>query len=172
MQILNLGSGNDKSIKGAITIDLNINTIPHIVNDLNKIPWPFKDNTFEIIYCKDVIEHLEDIVKTLEEIHRIAKNGAKIYITIPHFSCYNSYSDPTHLHHLGLLFLDYFTGNNKWDFYTKIRFKKLKGELIFYPKLKNKLIWRIANRYPVFYEEHLAWIFPAWFMSFELEAIK
>ncbi len=172
MQLLDIGSGKDKAIKNAVSIDINPDTSPDILHDLNKTPWPLSDNTFDIIYCKDIIEHLEDILKTMEEIHRVAKNGAKIYITTPHFSSPNSYTDPTHRHHLGFFFIDYFTGNNKWEFYTKVRFRKSRGELIFYPKFKNKLIWRIANRFPSFYEEHLAWIFPAWFMSFELEAIK
>lgn len=35
-----------------------------------------------------------------------------------------------------------------------------------------KLIWRIANRYPQAYERRWAWLFPAWFLSFELEVIQ
>jgi hypothetical protein len=108
----------------------------------------------------------------MEEIHRVARAGAKVYIATPHFSCANSYTDPTHRHHLGFFSFDYFTGQNQWDFYTKVRFRKVNAALIFYPKLKNKLIWRIANKWPAFYEEHLTWIFPAWFMSLELEVIK
>lgn len=172
MRVLNLGSGKDRSIAGAVTIDMNPHTSPDIVHDLNRVPWPFDEGTFDAIYCKDVIEHLEDVVKTMGEIHRIARAGAKVYITTPHFSCANSYTDPTHRHHLGLFSFDYFTGENQWDFYTKARFKKVKAALVFYPKFKNKLIWRTANRWPAFYEEHLAWILPAWFMSFELEVIK
>jgi SAM-dependent methyltransferase len=170
--VLNLGSGKDASLSDAVTIDINPNTLPRIVHDLNKVPWPFEDDVFDAIYCKDVIEHLEDAVKTMEEIYRIARAGAKVYITTPHFSCANSYTDPTHRHHLGFFSFDYFTGENQWDFYTKARFKKIQADLVFFPKLKNKLIWRIAKRYPAFYEEHLTWIFPAWFMSFELEIIK
>lgn len=172
MRILNLGNGKDLSIAGAVRVDSNPDTYPDIVHDLNKIPWPFDEGAFDAIYCKDVIEHLDDIVRTMEEIHRIARPGARVHITTPHFSCANSFTDPTHRHHLGIFSFDYFTGQNQWDFYTKVRFRKVRADLIFYPKFKNKLIWRIANRWPAFYEEHLTWIFPAWFMSFELEVLK
>lgn len=172
VQVLNLGSGKDSSLPGSVTIDINPRTSPDIIHDLNKSPWPFDDDTFDVIYCKDIIEHLEDVVKTMEEIHRVARAGARVFITTPHFSCSNSFTDPTHRHHLGFFSFDYFTGQNQWDFYTKVKFRKVKAGLVFYPKFKNKLIWRIANRWPAFYEEHLAWILPAWFMSFELEVIK
>jgi hypothetical protein len=30
----------------------------------------------------------------------------------------------------------------------------------------------VARRWPRFYERRLAWVFPAWFLYFELEAVK
>jgi SAM-dependent methyltransferase len=172
MWTLNLGSGRNHSVAGAVTIDISRAVSPDIVYDLNQVPWPFDENTFDVSHGTDIVEHLEDVVRTMEEIHRIARPGAKVYIATPHFSCSNSYTDPTHRHHLGLFSFDYFTGENQWDFYTTARFRKISASLVFYPKFKNKLIWRLANRYPAFYEEHLAWIFPAWFMKFELEVVK
>ena len=38
--------------------------------------------------------------------------------------------------------------------------------------LVNKLVWRLANRYPEAYERRWAWVFPAFFLSFELEVVK
>lgn len=169
---LTLGSGKRSPQAHAVTVDINPCVSPTIVHDLNAIPWPLGDDNFDAIYCHDILEHLTDIVRTMEEIHRIGKNGAKVYITTPHYSCSNSFTDPTHVHHFGFFSFDYFTGDNQWDFYAKVRFRKRKAFLMFYPKLKNKLIWRLANRFPAFYEEHLAWIFPAWFMIFELEVLK
>jgi SAM-dependent methyltransferase len=168
---LNLGSGKS-NIPDALTVDRVAASNPDVVHDLDVFPWPFEDNSFESIYCFDVLEHLRDIVKTMEEVHRISENGAHIHIATPHFSCANSYTDPTHIHHLGYFFLDYFTGENQWDFYTKARFKKIRSHLHFYGRYKNLHISWLANRFPRFYEEHLTWIFPAWYMSFELEVIK
>src|ERR1044071_8391494 len=104
---LNLGSGKSK-LKNTVTLDRVPETQPDIVHDLNVFPWPFEVDTFQTIYCIDVIEHLSDIVKALEEMHRIAQKGGWIHITTPHFSCANSNTDPTHLHHLGFFSFDYF----------------------------------------------------------------
>ncbi len=171
-KVLNLGSGKDPAVPNVLTVDFNPALSPDVVHDLNCFPWPFPDNSFESIYARDVLEHLGDLVRVMEEIHRIAKPGAKVFITTPHYSCSNSWTDPTHRQHLGLFSFDYFTGENQWGFYSKVRFKKTRVFLQFYPKFKNTLIWRIANRWPRFYEEHLAWIFPAWVMTFELEVLK
>lgn len=172
MRTLNVGCGKDRSADGAVTIDINPRISPDIVHDLNQLPWPLRTNEFDAIYCKDVLEHLDNIVKTMEEIHRIARPGATVYIATPHFSCANSYTDPTHRHHLGVFSLDYFTGDNQWDFYTTVRFRKRKVRLQFYGRYKNRHISWLANRRPAFYEEHLAWIFPAWYISWEIEVVK
>ena len=172
MAVLNIGCGTDRSIPGAVTIDMNPELIPDVVHDLNKFPWPLPDNTFDVIYCKEIIEHLENVVAAMEEIHRIGRSGATVIITTPHFSCSNSFTDPTHRHHLGFFSFDYFTGENQWGFYTKARFRKLKSRIKFFGRYKNFHISWLANKSPRFYEEHLAWIFPAWYLVFELEILK
>ena len=45
-------------------------------HDLNCVPWPFADDTFEEVHAYDVLEHLEDVVRALEEIYRISRHGA------------------------------------------------------------------------------------------------
>lgn len=44
---------------------------------------PFEDNFFDIIISSDVIEHVADPDKMLEEIRRVAKDGAKIIVGTP-----------------------------------------------------------------------------------------
>lgn len=46
---------------------------------------PFGDETFDLITALDVIEHLEDDVKGLSEIHRVLKTGAPAVIYVPAF---------------------------------------------------------------------------------------
>ncbi len=170
---LNLGSGFDKPSEGkGLTLDRNQAVKPDICHDLNHFPWPLSDGQFDLVYCKDILEHLHDFVKVMEEIHRVSKSGAEIIITTPHYSCSNSFADPTHCHHLSFFSFDYITGENQWSYYSDKKFRKKEAFIHFQRNFKNKLIWRLANRYPKFYEEHLAWIFPAWFMHFRLEVIK
>lgn len=172
MRRLSLGAGLDRSLADAVTIDVNPRTSPDIVHDLNVRPWPLPSDEFDEVLCRDVIEHLDDVVRTMEEIHRVAKDGARVFILTPHYSCANSYTDPTHKHHLGLFSFDYFTDGNQWGFYTDKRFRKLRSHLAFYGRYKNLPISWLANRFPRFYEERLAWILPAWYMVVELQVVK
>lgn len=52
---------------------------------------PFKDNYFDIIFSSEVIEHIEEVGKFVEEVHRVLKNHGVCIITTP--SRFNS----THL---------------------------------------------------------------------------
>ncbi|MFA5173390.1 MAG: methyltransferase domain-containing protein [Candidatus Paceibacterota bacterium] len=44
------------------------------------------DNSFDIIHCYTVLEHVKDIDKSLDEMIRIVKPGGKIYINTPNYS--------------------------------------------------------------------------------------
>jgi ubiquinone/menaquinone biosynthesis C-methylase UbiE len=41
------------------------------VHDLENIPYPFKDNTFDEIYTSMVLEHIKDLSKLIDELVRI-----------------------------------------------------------------------------------------------------
>jgi predicted SAM-dependent methyltransferase len=98
MKTLVLGCGLKKP-EGSIGIDNNPNTLADIIYDLDKIPYPFKDNKFDLIICHDILEHLNDIISAMKEIHRIGKHDAYVEIKTPHFSSILSWNDPTHKQH-------------------------------------------------------------------------
>ena len=169
--VLNLGSGN-KPLAGAVNLDISERTSPDVVHDLDLRPWPFEDGRFREVHAYDVLEHLEDVVGTLEEIHRICRPGARVKLTVPHYSSANAYTDPTHRRFFGASSFQYFTGEHALSFYTAVRFRQHACSLVFEPGLLNKLVWRLANRFPQAYERRWAWVFPAWFLFVELEVLK
>lgn len=169
--ILQLGSG-EKYNPRAINVDLVSSTNPDVVHDLDQCPWPFPDNRFTEVLAYDVIEHLDDVVAVMEEIHRVCVDGAVVRMTVPHFSCVNAFTDITHRHYFGQASFNYFTGENEFAFYTQRRFERQRAQIVFAPTWMNKLVWRVANRFPREYERRWAWIFPAWFLSFELRVLK
>jgi SAM-dependent methyltransferase len=168
---LNLGCGQ-KKLPHAVNVDITGATAPDLVHDLDQFPWPLPDNHFTEVIMSDVLEHLDDLVAVLEEIHRVSAPDALLRITVPHFSSANAFTDPTHRHYFGWSTMDYFTGEHQHSYYTDARFHIQKRALIFVPSLLNKVVWRLANRYPDRYERRWAWIFPAWFLHFELRVIK
>lgn len=171
VHVLNLGCGR-KRVEGAINLDVTPETGADVVHDLNQAPWPFPDNSFREILAYDVIEHLENTVGVMEEIHRVACDGAMVRLTVPHYSCSNAFTDPTHRHYFGRFSFDYFTESHELSFYTKARFRERSCQIIFHPSFVNKLVWRLANRFPSSYERRWAWMFPAWYLHFDLEVNK
>ena len=153
-------------------MDLRPSAEPDLVWDLEKRPYPLPRNHFEHIYALDVVEHLGNLQDFVEEAHEILAPGGILEITTPHFSCANSYTDPTHRHHLGYFSFDYFTEASNLSFYSGARFEIAGRVLAFHNRLPDRLMSRFANRRPAFYERRLAWLYPAWFLLFRLRAVK
>ncbi len=171
VDVLNLGCGR-KPVAGALNLDLSPNVGADLVHDLDRVPWPLPSGRFREVHAYDVIEHLDDVIKTMDEIHRVCRPGAIVHITVPHFSCANAFTDLTHRHHFGCSSFDCFDPAHELAFYSRARFRRRMMRIVFHPTLINKIVHRLANRYPDPYERRWAWMFPAWFLSIELEALK
>jgi SAM-dependent methyltransferase len=108
MRTLDIGCGSNKA-PGAEGMDIFAYPGVDIVHNVQTSPWPVASGTYDRIICQHVIEHIDDVVEFMREIHRIAKNGATVEITTPHFSSLNSWVDPTHKKHLSLQWYKIFT---------------------------------------------------------------
>ncbi|MCC5637257.1 class I SAM-dependent methyltransferase [Nostoc sp. CHAB 5844] len=172
-KILSVGCGLIKSQTGVIRLDISPAVKPDVVWNLNNFPYPFEESEFSEIDCFDVIEHLDDIPKTLEEFHRILQPEGVLKITTPHFSCSNSFVDPTHKYHLSYFSFDYFCEKHNLSYYSKCSYHIKNRHIQFQGgRFNRSIISRLANKFPDKYEQRWAWIFPAWYLYFELEAIK
>ena len=172
MKILDIGCGKRK-VAGAVGIDLSPESQADIIHDLNSFPYPLRADEFDRIYCLDVLEHLQDVIRTMEEIHRLARKGAEVLIRVPHFTSTLAYGDPTHRHFFNTQSLDYVCGGfEEYDFYSKVVFKKNKVRLNFWKLHRLNGVSLLANRFPHYYEKLFAFIFPAMNIEFELEVIK
>ena len=67
---------------------------------------------------------------------------------------------------------DYFDSSREFAFYSDARFRVERSTLIFTATLVNRVVSRLANRYPRKYEARWAGMFPAWFVSVELRVVK
>jgi SAM-dependent methyltransferase len=156
-----------------IRLDISTDVQPDVIWDLNQFPYPFGDSYFSAIDCRDVVEHLEHIPKVMEEFHRILRPGGLLKITTPHFSSANSFIDPTHRWHLSRFSFDYFCAAHDLSYYSTARYREKNGHIQFQGgRLTRSIVSRLANRFPRAYEQRFAWMFPAWVLYFELEAIK
>jgi len=78
--VLDLGSGNVELAD--TTVDIDENTEPDIVHDLDEFPYPFEENEYETCWLIHILEHLENPDKALEEAKRIASDRVIAIIPI------------------------------------------------------------------------------------------
>jgi len=165
---LNLGCGF-KNIPGYTGVDTVKTNATDIIHDLNNFPYPFADSSVIEIIMDNSLEHLDDIVKTMEEIYRMCKNGAIIKINVPYAKSDGAFKDPTHRHFFTERTFQYFTKEYKNNHYTKARFNVKKIKLINHSntiglKIRNKIPFRSFLKYFLLnmYDE----------IYFELECLK
>ena len=80
---LNLGCGSDYR-KGYINTDINTEKRIDMIIDINKIPYNFQNNTFDEVLLLNVLEYAIEPFKIMEEIYRISKDEATIFINVPY----------------------------------------------------------------------------------------
>lgn len=174
-KILDLGCGNHK-IPGAVGLDsVKIKGVD-IVHDLDKFPYPFKKNSFDILSANQVLEHLDSpLDKILKELCRICKPGGIIKIIVPHALSVGAFADPTHKKFFTYFTFDYF-GSNEQSYYTQSRVKIIKRKFIYLTGKKSskflKPLGWLINLSPKIYSHFFAFIFPISSIYFELEPIK
>jgi SAM-dependent methyltransferase len=152
---IDLGCGARK-VKGALGVD-NV-AIPNVdvVCDLNG-GLPFKDGSIDGVYVYHILEHLEDFLATMNEIWRVCRHGALVYVKVPHSaSSFVTWKDPTHRRGLSIATFAYFDSTYfdgaAFYYYSKARFRIEKARLNFtlsgrpdYDHVEPKLPRKIMN---------------------------
>jgi len=141
---LNLGCGNVR-LRGYLGVDKNKLPSVDVVHDLDKLPYPFKNNSVDEIIMDNVLEHLRNIVGVMEEIHRICKPGAVIKIYVPYAKSDGAFKDPTHKNFFLEKTFQYFEPDYPLNFYSKARFKIKKLKMLSY---SNDLRQKLRNLIP------------------------
>lgn len=176
-RILDLGCGPNK-YPGAIGADMNPNTAADVLCHIDRGALPFRDNSFDEVRAVHLIEHVEDVVQTMEELHRITKPGGTVFLVTPHYTDASSFTDPTHRRHLTTLSFLYFYpggmhGRDMW--YTKVRFRerRLRVKLLKLWKLFGlELLVNHARWFRRFWEYYLCFVIRGKVMEFTFEVIK
>lgn len=175
---LNLGSGL-KVLKGYVNVDLTKKYGAEIVYDLEKFPYPFKNNEFDEILMDNVLEHLDDTIKVMEELHRISKPGAIIKIIVPHYSGAMAFGHITHKKYFGSGSFDNFQPG-KLEKYSNAEFQILEKRLIwldsrdwFWIRPFKKIIDQLINLKPYISERFLCYSLGGFdHVYFKLKTIK
>lgn len=112
MELL-LGAGNSRKKKVTfkeipddwtelVTLDMDPDTNPTVVHDLNDIKLPFEDNQFDEIHAYEVLEHCGKqgdwrfFFDQFTEFHRILKPNGWMIATVPMWDSPWAWGDPGH----------------------------------------------------------------------------
>lgn len=68
-----------------------------VFTDLNKFPYPFKDEEFDNILMFGVLEHICTPCTAMEEVYRILKKGGRFFIMVPKDT--NQHAIPEHYYY-------------------------------------------------------------------------
>ena len=90
---LNLGGG---LIEKKDFVNVDILKGADIEHDLNKAPYPFKNDSIDFIFCSHTLEHLKEPEIFFNEVQRILKKGARCQIVVPHYKHPWAYSNFGH----------------------------------------------------------------------------
>jgi SAM-dependent methyltransferase len=128
--------------------------------DLHKIP--LEDNQFDVVFCNHVMEHVDDPIQCMTELHRVMKIGGWAIMQVPQdFSRETTYEDATIISpeerekhfwqkdHVRLFGKDYpqwlekagfsvdvFVLTNHYDQETIEKFRLMQGELLYIARKK------------------------------------
>jgi SAM-dependent methyltransferase len=168
-RVLDVGCGSAKH-PGAVGLDISADTEADVVHDLDVFPYPFEDSSFDQVLMQDVLEHVAEPIKVIDELARVCRPGARIHLRTPHFSSVLAYSDPTHRHYFSAEAIRTLA-QPRFAHYTSVRLRVVHVTIDLWLPFRALGIGRFAARWPMPYEAYLAFRFPAMNIRAELEVL-
>jgi SAM-dependent methyltransferase len=174
---LNLGCGHD--IKdGWVNLDVAPLEGVDVVHDLEDLPLPFEDESFDYIECINILEHVRELPDVMRELHRILVPGGRLYIMGPHFTSYTWPTDPTHRRAFAINTFEFFTATSLHErgYYFDFAFSSVAMRAIGFQKVLfqpwNWVVEWLVNRHRklqgLYEATFLARLFPAHVVEVEL----
>lgn len=153
--IVDLGCGTSK-VSGAIGIDrLSLPEVDIICNFENSLP--LKSDSVDTLYASHVIEHVSNLIPFMEEIYRVCKPGASVFIVAPYYTSRGAFRDPTHVRFITEDTFQYFQNPTPYRIKTNFKIQKIhyKYRTIFrfFPEfirsILRKHFWNVAEELSV-----------------------
>ena len=155
--VLDLGCGRGdnavlflKKVKKVVGVDIEkwpewqqikLKNLKFIEADAQKLP--FKDNSFDVVFTKDTLHHIDNKVQALKEIKRVTKKHGLIYIVE-----YNRYNPIGYLHLVLPGNHDHFSQKEFQKlikkFFKRVKYRKVECRV--YPFVKSEKVINIIHQ--------------------------
>lgn len=180
-RVLDIGCGVNKT-PGATGMDINPRTDADVIHDLDDLPYPFKDDEFDEVIGRHVIEHVRDPMRVMAELHRITRAGGIVKLVAPHWTNPDWATDLTHRNHLNSYSFRNLTDERAvFPFYTDVRFRQLQARVTtanLWKMMGFEFFINLDHRFPrlrffrKIWEHYLNAIARGKEIHFELEVVK
>jgi len=114
---VDLGCGRYK-VAGTIGVDQSAEVGADIVVDFMENDLPFESNTVEVVYCMQVLEHIDDIFTLMNKIHRVLHSTGRLIVEVPYWSSEGAFRDPTHVRFFSEKSFDYWDPKCECNYYA------------------------------------------------------
>ena len=174
LPVLDVGCGINK-YPGSIGIDCNPNTRADVIANLDHYPLPFADSSFREIRAIHVIEHVADVIRTMEEFHRLLAPEGRVIIVTPHYTDFSSFCDPTHRWHLNSFGFVTLARTGGYAYYSRARFQEI------FVNVRLLALWKYSGfeflvnrfrRFRRFWEFYLCYLIRGKVIEWHLAALK
>ena len=85
-----------------VTVDIEAETKPDIVHDLECLPWPLHDNDFNEVHAYEILEHFgrqgdyQAFFAHFGELWRVLQPNGRLYASVPCHDSIWTFGDPGH----------------------------------------------------------------------------
>ncbi|MEL6445532.1 MAG: class I SAM-dependent methyltransferase [Bacteroidota bacterium] len=103
---VNIGAGASY-LPGFANVDIADHA--EISLNLSTDPLPFETSSVDVVYSAHTLEHVDDYLFALSEIHRVLRHGGQFFLEVPYVTLtkYNLVN-PYHKHHFNEFSFDFF----------------------------------------------------------------
>lgn len=93
---LNVGCGL-RHFPGFKTLDLDPQTKPDVVWDMENTPLPFEAESLDCIFGSHVFEHVRNFIPLVEDFYRILRPGGRLISITPYLGSDDAWASPAHV---------------------------------------------------------------------------
>jgi ubiquinone/menaquinone biosynthesis C-methylase UbiE len=134
--VIDVGCGKNKR-PGSVGLDIARVEGVDVLGDVT-FGLPFKNDSVDGVHMSHLLEHMDDLVAVMNEVWRVCKPGARVYITVPHASSsFVTWRDPTHKRGINLSTFSYFNPSKIegqiFAYYSRAAFRPVYSKLRFQP---------------------------------------
>lgn len=111
---LNLGSALNHE-PGFSNLDFDPRTSPDVLHDLETVPLPFADATWDCILGSHVFEHIVHLIPLVNDLYRVLTPGGYLIAVTPYVSSDDAWDSPHHVRAFS---------ENTWHYFSRALYER------------------------------------------------